>query len=281
MIHGQWDWMNDPDIHSSTWEWDTASAADWNHSHNVMHHTFTNVRQGQLTSATRSCASATGSPWRPAYLLQPIYNPLLTALFQWGVAMHDVDPGALAPGRKIHSPTCGARSPASAEGDQRAPQGLRPVATARRSVGLSSVLRRQRDGEPHPQPVVVRDHLLRPLPRRRPRVHRAEIEGETRAPWYRRQVLGSCNIEGGPLFHMMSGNLSYQIEHHLFPDLPSNRYPAAAPRVKGTARSTASRTTAARSCSSWGWCSGRSCASLSRAVGRARSLGPTAAEGSL
>ena len=32
--------------------------------------------------------------------------------------------------------------------------------------------------------------------------------------------------------HLMSGNLSHQIEHHLFPDLPSNRYAEVAPRVK-------------------------------------------------
>jgi linoleoyl-CoA desaturase len=60
----------------------------------------------------------------------------------------------------------------------------------------------------------------------------AQVEGETRARWYVRQVLGSCNIEGGPLFHILSGNLSHQIEHHLFPDMPSNRYPEVAPRVR-------------------------------------------------
>jgi linoleoyl-CoA desaturase len=59
-----------------------------------------------------------------------------------------------------------------------------------------------------------------------------DVEGETRGRWYLRQVLGSCNIEGGPLFHVMSGNLSHQIEHHLFPDMPSNRYAEAAPRVR-------------------------------------------------
>jgi linoleoyl-CoA desaturase len=30
----------------------------------------------------------------------------------------------------------------------------------------------------------------------------------------------------------MTGNLSYQIEHHLFPDLPSNRYQEIAPKVQ-------------------------------------------------
>ena len=45
VMHGQWDWMNDPQIHSSTWDWDTASTAEaWKHSHNYVHHTFTNIR---------------------------------------------------------------------------------------------------------------------------------------------------------------------------------------------------------------------------------------------
>jgi linoleoyl-CoA desaturase len=30
----------------------------------------------------------------------------------------------------------------------------------------------------------------------------------------------------------MTGNLSFQIEHHLFPDLPSNRYQEIAPKVQ-------------------------------------------------
>ena len=57
--------------------------------------------------------------------------------------------------------------------------------------------------------------------------------GETRGQWYVRQMMGAANLEGGPLFHLMTGNLSFQIEHHLFPDLPSNRYSELAPRVRG------------------------------------------------
>jgi linoleoyl-CoA desaturase len=30
----------------------------------------------------------------------------------------------------------------------------------------------------------------------------------------------------------MTGNLSHQIEHHLFPDLPSNRYAEIAPKIR-------------------------------------------------
>jgi linoleoyl-CoA desaturase len=62
-----------------------------------------------------------------------------------------------------------------------------------------------------------------------------DVAAETRARWYARQLLGSCNIRGGRLFHILSGNLSHQIEHHLFPDLPSNRYPEIAPRVSALA----------------------------------------------
>ena len=59
-----------------------------------------------------------------------------------------------------------------------------------------------------------------------------QIEGETRGQWYIRQLQGSANIEGSPLFHIMSGNLSHQIEHHLFPDIPSNHYAEIAPQVR-------------------------------------------------
>jgi linoleoyl-CoA desaturase len=61
---------------------------------------------------------------------------------------------------------------------------------------------------------------------------RKSIEGETHGEWYLRQMLGSANISGSPLMHLMSGNLSHQIEHHLFPDLPSNRYKEIAPKVE-------------------------------------------------
>ena len=55
---------------------------------------------------------------------------------------------------------------------------------------------------------------------------------ETKGEWYLRQMLGSANISGPPIMHLLSGNLSHQIEHHLFPDLPSNRYAEIAPRVQ-------------------------------------------------
>src|SRR5205823_10510061 len=59
-----------------------------------------------------------------------------------------------------------------------------------------------------------------------------EVKDETRGGWYVRQLIGAANINGGPLFHVMSGNLGYQVEHHLYPDMPSSRYGEIAPRVR-------------------------------------------------
>ena len=61
---------------------------------------------------------------------------------------------------------------------------------------------------------------------------KTSIEGETRGEWYLRQMLGSADVDGSKLMHIMTGNLSHQIEHHLFPDMPSNRYGEIAPKIK-------------------------------------------------
>ncbi|MFE1211203.1 fatty acid desaturase family protein, partial [Streptomyces albidoflavus] len=60
---------------------------------------------------------------------------------------------------------------------------------------------------------------------------RRSIKGETRGQWHLRQMMGSANISGSKAMHFMTGNLSHQIEHHLFPDLPSNRYAEVAVKV--------------------------------------------------
>src|SRR5690349_7384732 len=91
-MHGQWDWMNDPEIHSSTWEWDTAQPAEqWKHSHNYIHHQFTNVLGYDNDIGYGILRMAREQKWSPANLGQPVYNALLATLFQWGVSLHDLD----------------------------------------------------------------------------------------------------------------------------------------------------------------------------------------------
>ena len=60
----------------------------------------------------------------------------------------------------------------------------------------------------------------------------AECEGESRGQWYYRQVLGSSNLEGSKLLHIMTGHLSRQVEHHVFPDVPSYRYNEVAKKLR-------------------------------------------------
>jgi fatty acid desaturase len=68
-------------------------------------------------------------------------------------------------------------------------------------------------------------------------LRREAADDQRQGAWYLRQVLGSANFEGGGLTHLMTGNLDHQIEHHLFPDLPSERYPEIAPKVRANCES--------------------------------------------
>src|SRR3954466_12640309 len=101
VLHGQWDWMNDPQIHSSTWDWDTASTSEaWKHSHNYIHHTYTNILGKDKDLGYEIMRIDPQQGWHPVYLAQPIYNVLLMFLFEWGVALHDLDFEAIRKGEK-------------------------------------------------------------------------------------------------------------------------------------------------------------------------------------
>src|SRR3954452_11660180 len=92
VMHGQFDWMNDPEIHSGTWEWDTTCPAEqWKHSHNFVHHTFTNVLGKDNDVGYGILRVTPDQKWHPINLGQPVYNALLALLFQWGVGLHDLD----------------------------------------------------------------------------------------------------------------------------------------------------------------------------------------------
>src|SRR5690349_5184744 len=101
VMHGQWDWMNDPYINSSTWDWDTASTKEaWKHSHNYVHHTYTNIRGKDKDLGYEIMRIDPHQKWHPVYLLQPLYNLVLMGLFEWGVAFHDLDFEAIRRGEK-------------------------------------------------------------------------------------------------------------------------------------------------------------------------------------
>src|ERR1700722_4511752 len=101
VMHGQWDWMNDPQINSTAWDWDSASTPEaWKHSHNYVHHTYTNIRGKDRDLGYEIMRIDPHQPWHPVFLFQPLYNLILAAFFEWGVAAHDLDRKAIKSGAK-------------------------------------------------------------------------------------------------------------------------------------------------------------------------------------
>jgi fatty acid desaturase len=225
VIHGQWDWMNDPAIHSASWEWDNVCPADqWKHSHNVMHHTWTNVIGKDRDVGYEILRVSDRQAWKPAHVA-------LALLFQWGVAVHDIDLGDLKSGKtKLADVQHLVKGIARKAAKQLAKDYLLWPLLAGPFffyvAGANAVANLMRNVWSYM--IIFCGHF----PDGAQLFTEEDVAGETRGRWYVRQVLGSCNIEGGPLFHTLSGNLSHQIEHHLFPDMPSNRYPEVAPRVR-------------------------------------------------
>ena len=282
VLHGQWDWMNDPRIHSSTWDWDTASTAEaWKHSHNYVHHTFTNIRGKDKDLGYEIMRIDPEQKWHPVYLLQPFYNLLLVAFFEWGVALHDLDFEAIRKGEKSKAQVKRRAQGHRRQGEKPDRQGLHRLAAAERpgdrrrsswrwrrvgsAAAAASPGARRRRGGAGRRPAARRSAKRRARPTARRAKANAtanvvrnvwayaiifcghfpdqtytfsqeEVEDESRGGWYVRQLSGAANIEGGPLFHVASGNLGYQVEHHLFPDMPSTRYAEIAPQVKDDLR---------------------------------------------
>ena len=237
VMHGQWDWMNDPTIHSSTWDWDTASpAAAWKHSHNYVHHTFTNVIGKDKDVGYEIMRIDARQQWRWPYLFQPVYNVLLMAAFEWGVALHDLDFDAIRSGEKDKKQL---RDELKGIGRKVRMQVLKdyvsyPALAAvpygkegfKATLAADAIANVVRNVWSHA--IIFCGHF----PDQTFMFTEDEVADESRGAWYVRQLIGAANIDGRPLFHIMSGNLSFQVEHHLYPDMPSSRYQEIAPRVR-------------------------------------------------
>ncbi|HEY2282815.1 MAG TPA: acyl-CoA desaturase [Solirubrobacteraceae bacterium] len=252
VMHGQWDWMNDPDINSQSWDWDTASPADsWRHSHNYEHHTFTNIRGLDRDLGYEIMRIDPHQPWNPVYLFQPLYNLLLMGFFEWGVAVHDLNWDAIGAGEKSKAQVI---SELKAVGVKARKQVIKdyiafPALSAAASALVSAASGRGRASRASRRSFkatltadftanIVRNVWAHSIifcghfPDQTYTFSKAEAAEETRGQWYVRQLTGSANIDGSPLFHLLAGNLSFQVEHHLYPDMPSSRYSEIAPRVR-------------------------------------------------
>jgi fatty acid desaturase len=234
VLHGQWDWMRDPKIHSTTWDWDHVSPPEqWKRAHNVQHHTYTNILGADNDLGYGILRVDEDQPWRPRHLVQPFWNFVNACVFEYGIMTYDLELGDHLRGRRSLTP----------ELRSRIGQALRRV---RRQVAKEYVAFPLLSGPQWRSTLTANltANLLRNLwshsvimcghfPEGVETFEQEALgDSETRGEWYLRQMLGSANISGSKALHLMTGNLSHQIEHHLFPDLPSNRYYEIAPQVR-------------------------------------------------
>jgi NADPH-dependent stearoyl-CoA 9-desaturase len=232
VMHGQYDWMQDPALNSKRFEWDTACPGEqWRHSHNYMHHTHTNVLGKDRDIGYGILRMSEDQPWHPYYLGNPIYAALLATFFQYGVAVHDLEVERITAGET----TWGEKRELAS----------RIWSKFRRQTIKDYVLFPLLSGPAAPFALAgnAAANLTRNLwaftiifcghfPEGTEEFTEAQTKNESRGQWYYRQLLGSANLTGGKLFHILAGNLSHQIEHHLFPDIPAHRYAEIAVEVR-------------------------------------------------
>lgn len=234
VMHGQYDWMNDEVIHSSSFEWDnTCDSKAWQRTHNHEHHTYTNIIGKDKDYGYGLLRLDSDTPWKFGDLFNLVKFALLSIFFQYGVGLQEIDTEGIKLGKTswkekkpllfafLHKvkrhifrdyafyPALGAFTGA-----------VIPVLTGNLIANLIRNL--------WASAVIFCGHFP-------DGVHTFEIEdceNESKGQWYYRQILGSCNFKGNKLLQIMSGHLSFQIEHHLFPDIPSYRYEEIAKEVK-------------------------------------------------
>lgn len=232
VMHGQYDWMNDPALQGKSYEWDIVGTSDnWRKTHNFKHHTYTNIKGMDDDIGYGLLRIFPEQRWHPFYLGQPLYALLLALLFQWGVAIQDLEIGKYLQGRMSKQEFKRRWQPVRQKiGKQLfkdyvffpaiAGPSFLPVllgnlsANVIRNLWTFSIIfcgHFTEDAELFPKSVV---------------------DNESRGHWYYRQIRGSSNLRGSKLLHLLSGNLSHQIEHHLFPDIPAHRYAELAPKVQ-------------------------------------------------
>jgi fatty acid desaturase len=235
VMHGQYDFMNDPVINTK-YEWDNVSDGEqWRHSHNYVHHTFTNVLGVDHDIGYRLVRMSKHQPWHPRWVPNLLNTFLLASLFEWGVGVHDfniadafmeANPSRLEFDKLV--PFLKKMSQQLAKDYVLFPALSGPMAPAVLLGNLGANLIRNYWA----WAVIFLGHF----PEGTALFPKEQLENETRGQWYLRQVLGSSNIDGGTLMNVMTGHLSHQIEHHLYPTIPAWRYPEMAKEVRVIAK---------------------------------------------
>lgn len=233
VMHGQFDWLNDSSLNGANYDWDTiATGDDWKYTHNYVHHTYTNIVGKDHDVGYGLIRVSESQPWEPRFLFNIPLAIQLMIFFEWYVGvqnlhLEDVLAYKTKTWREVWQDSIKLRKKVKRQvikdyvffpliaGPNAIPVFAgNAVANVIRSLWASAV--------------IFNGHFTEDAET----FELDNTENETRAEWYLRQIRGSSNFSGTKWLHMLSGNLSHQIEHHLFPDMPANRYAEVAPKVK-------------------------------------------------
>ena len=236
VMHGQWDWMNDPEIHSSTWEWDmSGSSKHWRYTHNFVHHKYTNILGMDDDVGYGLLRVTRDQRWKRFNMFNLLFNTMLALGFEWGVGLQHVEIGKILKKRMDQDELRQRTEEFFAKAGHQvlkdyvafpALTSLSPGATYKSTLKANAVANVIRNVWANA--VIFCGHF----PDGAEKFTKTDMIGESKGQWYLRQMLGSANFEGGWLLRFMSGNLCHQIEHHLYPDLPSNRLHEISVRVR-------------------------------------------------
>ncbi|KAA1422345.1 acyl-CoA desaturase [Mumia zhuanghuii] len=239
VMHGQYDWMNDPVVDGKKYEWDNvAPAQDWKHGHNYIHHTYTNIHGMDRDIGYNMFRIDEAQPWYPSHRVNLPLAFLLMLFFEWGVMYHGIELDEYLGGRM-------SKSEFKARKKRAWQKVRRQVVKDYVAFPVLAIPLIPFTAWWVPLAVLggnVAANIIRNIwtfiiifcghfPAEVETFTEDEAQNETRGQWYLRQLLGSANITGSRPFHVMTGNLSYQVEHHLFPDIPARRYPEVAEDV--------------------------------------------------
>lgn len=233
VMHGQFDWLNDLSLNGANYDWDTiATGDDWKYTHNYVHHTYTNIVGKDHDVGYGLLRVSEQQKWEPRFLFNIPLGIQLMVLFEWYVGVQNLHlEDALVyktkTWKQVWSDSTKFRKKLVRQvgkdyvffpliaGPNAVPVFLgNAVANVIRSLWASAV--------------IFNGHFTEDAET----FEEDNTATETRAQWYLRQIRGSSNFSGTEWLHILSGNLSHQIEHHLFPDMPANRYAEVAPKIK-------------------------------------------------
>ena len=243
VLHGAYDRLEGAGaFRSSTFRWRTAiDEASWRSAHNLRHHAYTNVGGRDPDIHFGPVRLTTLTPHRLFHYVQVPWLLLEASVFLFGINVHvtGVIDAVFGNGRPEQLDFLPDRSPAAVRGAfgrmlrKLVPHLLREYVLFPALAGplfpkvllgnwLSATMCNL-----YSAATIYCGHVGEAV-KEYPDGSRASSRGE----WYRMQLEGSQNFEVPMPFSILCGALDRQIEHHLFPRLPTNRLREISPEVR-------------------------------------------------